>query len=200
MAQVVITRCARRRQQSEMEQRRALQHISQNKTKVGWAWGKVCAIWRDPECCFFSSTTWLGQRREESFWGLVARKRNTRVGGGVQESPARCARHKHTRMAGVEDTMRAAVPSWYGGLEREIIYRRTNYIHEMSCGEVGSHLYSRMCCAGRSERSAPVTGGGSGWEGLMGMLLTFSMPPPTIQQAPRVKRVGVREVSHFIII
>lgn len=120
--------------------------------------------------------------------------------GGVQESPARCARHKHTRMAGVEDKMRAAVPSWYGGLEREIIYRRTNYIHEMSCGEVGSHLYSRMCCAGRSERSAPVTGGGSGWEGLMGMLLTFSMPPPTIQQAPRVKRVGVREVSHFIII
>ncbi|TKS89149.1 Plectin [Collichthys lucidus] len=50
-------------------------------------------------------------------------------------------------MAGVEDTMRAAVPSWYCGLDREILYRRTNYIHEMSCGEVGPHLYSRMCCA-----------------------------------------------------
>ncbi|KAK1879997.1 Heme oxygenase 1 [Dissostichus eleginoides] len=52
-------------------------------------------------------------------------------------------------MAGVDDTMRAAVPSWCGGLELEMIYRRTNYIHEMSCGEVGPLLYSRMCCAGR---------------------------------------------------
>ncbi|XP_040910156.1 plectin a isoform X4 [Toxotes jaculatrix] len=55
-------------------------------------------------------------------------------------------------MAEVEDTMRAAVPSWYGGLEREIMYRRTNYIHEMSCGEVGAHLYSRMCCADERDR------------------------------------------------
>ncbi|KAK5854657.1 hypothetical protein PBY51_004835 [Eleginops maclovinus] len=58
-------------------------------------------------------------------------------------------------MAGVEDTMRAAVPSWCGALELEMIYRRTNYIHEMSCGEVGPHLYSRMCCAGRFEPLFP---------------------------------------------
>ncbi|XP_061615377.1 plectin a isoform X6 [Phyllopteryx taeniolatus] len=31
-------------------------------------------------------------------------------------------------------------------------YRRTNYIHEMSCGEVGPHLYSRMCCADERDR------------------------------------------------
>lgn len=74
-------------------------------------------------------------------------------------------------MAEVEDT--AAGPRWYGGLERATFYRRTNLIHEMSCGEVGSHLYSRMCCAGRSERAAAlhlspmVIGGGSAWEGLL---------------------------------
>ncbi|XP_034091905.1 plectin a isoform X5 [Gymnodraco acuticeps] len=55
-------------------------------------------------------------------------------------------------MAGVEDTMRATVPSWCGGLELEMIYRRTNYIHEMSCGEVGPLLYSRMCCADERDR------------------------------------------------
>ncbi|XP_029370793.1 plectin a isoform X3 [Echeneis naucrates] len=55
-------------------------------------------------------------------------------------------------MAGVEETMRAAVPPWYGGLEGGIVYRRTNYIHEMSCGEVGPHLYSRMCCADERDR------------------------------------------------
>lgn len=79
-------------------------------------------------------------------------------------------------MAAAEDGMRAALPSWYGSLERETFYRRTNYIHEMSCGDMGSHLYGLMCCAGRSER--PVTGGGAGWEGLPGMVLTFSVPPP----------------------
>ncbi|XP_042290852.1 plectin a isoform X4 [Thunnus maccoyii] len=55
-------------------------------------------------------------------------------------------------MAEVEGTVHAAVPSWCGGLDREIIYRRTNYIHEMSCEEVGSHLYSRMCCADERDR------------------------------------------------
>ncbi|XP_071356210.1 plectin a isoform X5 [Trachinotus anak] len=55
-------------------------------------------------------------------------------------------------MAEVEEAMRAAVPSWHGGLEWEILYRRTNYIHEMSCEEVGSHLYSRMCCADERDR------------------------------------------------
>ncbi|XP_026155348.1 plectin a isoform X8 [Mastacembelus armatus] len=55
-------------------------------------------------------------------------------------------------MAGVEETMRAAGSSWYGGSERDIFYRRINYIHEMSCGEVGPHLYSRMCCADERDR------------------------------------------------
>ncbi|XP_069572792.1 plectin a isoform X8 [Brachyistius frenatus] len=56
-------------------------------------------------------------------------------------------------MAGVEDTMQApSVPSWCSGLDWEHLYRRTNYIHEMSCGEVGSHLYSRMCCADERDR------------------------------------------------
>lgn len=105
--------------------------------------------------------------------------------------------------------MRAAVPSWHGGLEREYMYRRTNYIHEMSCEEVGFHLYSRMCCAGRSERSAAVsiselvTGGDPGWLGgaagvLMVRMLTSSLPPPTVQQAPRAKRVSVQNSENFL--
>lgn len=89
-------------------------------------------------------------------------------------------------MAEVADTM----PPRVGALEWEMTYRRTNYIHEMSCGDVGSHLYSRMCCAGRCER---VMGGGSGREGLLGMLLTLSVPPPTRQQAPGVKSVGAQK-------
>ncbi|XP_012779576.2 plectin a isoform X9 [Maylandia zebra] len=55
-------------------------------------------------------------------------------------------------MAEVDDTAQAARPSWYGGLERGFLYRRTNYIHEMNCSEVGSHLYSRMCCADERDR------------------------------------------------
>lgn len=79
----------------------------------------------------------------------------------------RAVRCTNRRMAGVEDAIRGAVPSRYGGMEWQMIYQRTNRIHEMSCGEVGSHLYSRMCCAGKSARSAPVRGGGDGWEGLL---------------------------------
>ncbi|KAL7826935.1 hypothetical protein AOLI_G00321440 [Acnodon oligacanthus] len=29
----------------------------------------------------------------------------------------------------------------------DVIYGRASYIHELSCGQVGAHLYSRMCCA-----------------------------------------------------
>lgn len=65
-------------------------------------------------------------------------------------------------MAGAEDTMKATVPLYHGEEEEERIYHRTTFIHEISCGQVRSHLYRRMCCAGRSERSAPVGGGASG--------------------------------------
>ncbi|KAI4818180.1 hypothetical protein KUCAC02_011539, partial [Chaenocephalus aceratus] len=51
-------------------------------------------------------------------------------------------------MAGVEDTMRAAVPSWWRRLGAEMIYRRTNYIHEMSCEEVG--LFCTAGCAAQA--------------------------------------------------
>ncbi|XP_056269943.1 plectin a isoform X4 [Pseudoliparis swirei] len=54
-------------------------------------------------------------------------------------------------MAKVEDAMRAPAPTWCGG-GGVTFYRRTNYIHEMSCAEVGSHLYSRMCCADERDR------------------------------------------------
>lgn len=82
--------------------------------------------------------------------------------------------------------MRAALPSWYCSLERESYYRRTDYIHEISSVDVGSHLYGLMCCAGRSERPRRG-GGGRGWQaglaegvGGAGSPLTFSMPasPP----------------------
>lgn len=52
-------------------------------------------------------------------------------------------------MANAQDTRTAAVSFRYGGFEQDIIYGRANYINEMSCGEVGPHLYSRMCCAGK---------------------------------------------------
>lgn len=55
-------------------------------------------------------------------------------------------------MAEVEETLRAAGQPWCG-----VMYRRTNYIHEMSCGEVGAHLYGRMCCAGKVHRAAGYT-------------------------------------------
>lgn len=94
-------------------------------------------------------------------------------------------------MAAPEDGMRsaaAALPSWYCSLERESYYRRTDYIHEMSSVNVGSHLYSLMCCAGRSERPVREEEGGRGWRaglaeawaggvGEAGPALTFSMPP-----------------------
>lgn len=163
----------------------------------------------DTTLCVFSPECVSVKGQKKVFEGWF-HTREIRESGGVFNKVQRAlplrTTQTHIRMAEVDDTIHAAVPSWYGGLEREITYRRPNYIHEMSCVEVGSHLYSRMCCAGRSERSAAVsisvTGGGSGWEGLMVMMLFFSMPPPTTQQALRVKIVVVQEVSEqsFIII
>lgn len=45
----------------------------------------------------------------------------------------------------------AAMSSRYVGSKQGIFYGRANYIHEMSCGKVGSHLYNRMCCAGKHD-------------------------------------------------
>lgn len=94
------------------------------------------------------------------FGGLVLHTRETHEwGGGFSRKSSALrvyARHKQTGMAEVDDTAQAARPSWYGGLERGFLYRRTNYIHEMNCSEVGSHLYSRMCCAGRSDHCAAL--------------------------------------------
>lgn len=148
-----------------MEQLTALQQASLSTSGLGLR-QRVCNLTRY-SVCFFPSV-WLGHSTEESFWAPLPRNTNTRVEGRSEDRPARSAPHKHARMAGMEDTMRASVPPWYGGLEGDLIYQRTTFIHEMSCGEVGSHLYSRMCCAGRCERCAPGIGGGSVWEGLLG--------------------------------
>lgn len=64
----------------------------------------------------------------------------------------------------------ASLPSWYHSLERESYYRRTDYIHEMSSVNVGSHLYGLMCCAGRSERPARDEGEREGGRGRTGWL------------------------------
>uniref|UniRef100_A0A667ZH58 Plectin n=1 Tax=Myripristis murdjan TaxID=586833 RepID=A0A667ZH58_9TELE len=53
-------------------------------------------------------------------------------------------------MAEAKETVCAAAPAWHG--DQGFIYQRANFIHEMSCGEVGSHLYSRMCCADERDR------------------------------------------------
>lgn len=129
---------------------------SLNRRKVGRACDKVSAIWHDPVSVCPPPR---GSARGE---GKVLRagndqEKNAKEGAFSGESWAVALRaaQTHAGMAGVEDTMRAAVPSWCGGLELEMIYRRTNYIHEMSCEEVGPLLYSRMCCAGRSEPPSP---------------------------------------------
>lgn len=67
-----------------------------------------------------------------------------------------------------ERTHVAALPSWYCRLERESYYRRADYIHEISSVDVGSHLYSLMCCAGRSGRPGREEGGREGLIGLVG--------------------------------
>nr|XP_021323782.1 plectin isoform X8 [Danio rerio] len=54
-------------------------------------------------------------------------------------------------MAGASDMSAAAAPC-LAMYSLDVIYGRGNYIHEMSCGEVGPHLYSRMCCADERDR------------------------------------------------
>ncbi|XP_067266926.1 plectin a isoform X1 [Chanodichthys erythropterus] len=54
-------------------------------------------------------------------------------------------------MAGAGDMSAAAAPC-LAIFSLDVIYGRGNYIHEMSCGEVGPHLYSRMCCADERDR------------------------------------------------
>ncbi|GAA6092242.1 plectin-like [Tachysurus ichikawai] len=51
-------------------------------------------------------------------------------------------------MAAAEDMAAvAALAPCFTTFSLDVIYGRAAYIHEMSCGEVGPHLYSRMCCA-----------------------------------------------------
>ncbi|XP_052389487.1 plectin-like isoform X5 [Carassius gibelio] len=54
-------------------------------------------------------------------------------------------------MAGAGDMSSAAAPC-LAIFSLDVIYGRGNYIHEMSWGEVGPHLYSRMCCADERDR------------------------------------------------
>ncbi|TRY88248.1 hypothetical protein DNTS_022632, partial [Danionella cerebrum] len=54
-------------------------------------------------------------------------------------------------MAGSGNMSAAAAPC-LAVFSLDVIYGRGNYIHEMSCGEVGPHLYSRMCCADERDR------------------------------------------------
>lgn len=58
-------------------------------------------------------------------------------------------------MAGAGDASAAAAPC-FSIFSLDVIYGRGNYIHEMRCGEVGPHLYSRMCCAGTYWMSALI--------------------------------------------
>ncbi|KAG7219467.1 hypothetical protein INR49_009301 [Caranx melampygus] len=77
-------------------------------------------------------------------------QREARDGGVFPLSPGtRCVYARDGRSGGHGARGRAVLVRWPGG---EIIYRRTNYIHEMRCGDVGAHLYSRMCCADERDR------------------------------------------------
>ncbi|XP_058234315.1 plectin a isoform X4 [Hemibagrus wyckioides] len=56
-------------------------------------------------------------------------------------------------MAAAEDMAAvAALAPCLTTFSLDVIYGRAAYIHEMSCGEVGPHLYSRMCCADERDR------------------------------------------------
>ncbi|GAA6092244.1 plectin a isoform X13 [Tachysurus ichikawai] len=56
-------------------------------------------------------------------------------------------------MAAAEDMAAvAALAPCFTTFSLDVIYGRAAYIHEMSCGEVGPHLYSRMCCADERDR------------------------------------------------
>ncbi|XP_060798659.1 plectin a isoform X3 [Neoarius graeffei] len=56
-------------------------------------------------------------------------------------------------MAAAEDMAAvAALAPCLTTFSLDVIYGRAAYIHELSCGEVGPHLYSRMCCADERDR------------------------------------------------
>ena len=80
----------------------------------------------------------------------------------TRKRAALCATPPRQGMAVAEDAVKAAASLYYGEMEGGRIYQRATFIHEMSCGQVGAHLYRRMCCAGRSVRSAPLGGRLSG--------------------------------------
>ncbi|KAI4904608.1 hypothetical protein NFI96_017296 [Prochilodus magdalenae] len=54
-------------------------------------------------------------------------------------------------MAGAEKAGSVAAPC-LAAFSLDVIYGRPSYIHELSCGQVGAHLYSRMCCAVQHHR------------------------------------------------
>ncbi|XP_046690941.1 plectin a isoform X1 [Silurus meridionalis] len=56
-------------------------------------------------------------------------------------------------MAAAEDMAAvAALAPCFTTFSLDVIYGRAAYIHELSCAEVGPHLYSRMCCADERDR------------------------------------------------
>lgn len=122
--------------------------------------GLVTKSLQSDSTLFFSPPCGSHRVQSEVWRAGTTHARNPRVRGAFSRKSSALrvyARHKQTGMAEVDDTAQAARPSWYGGLERGFLYRRTNYIHEMNCSEVGSHLYSRMCCAGRSDHCAALS-------------------------------------------
>lgn len=44
----------------------------------------------------------------------------------------------------------SVAPPCLAAFSLDVLYGHASYIHELSCGQVGAHLYSRMCCAGKS--------------------------------------------------
>lgn len=185
MARFIITRDARRRQQSEMEQRRVRQHISLNKTEVGWAWDKVSAIWYDPEC------GWDRAERKVFEGWKQHEKYATR---GAPEKVPREARGTNTagwleRRTPCAPVCRAGTAGWSGksSTDGRIIFTKC-------AAKKWALIFTAECAARVGLSGQPVIGGGAGWEGLMGMLLTFSMPPPTTQQATGVSRMVVQSI------
>lgn len=174
MARFIKTPYARRRQQSEMEQRGVLQHIPLNKTKVGWAWDKVPAIWYDPECG-------SDRRERKVFEGWKQHEKY------ATEKVPRAARGTNTagwleRRTPCAPLCRPGMGGWSGksSTDGRIIFTRW-------AAKKWALIFTAECAARVGLSGQPVIGGGAGWEGLMGMLLTFSMPPPTTQQATSVR-------------
>ncbi|TSK31513.1 Plectin [Bagarius yarrelli] len=76
-----------------------------------------------------------------------------RAGEGERESAREKREFFLLDMAAAEDMAAvAALAPCLTTFSLDVIYGRAAYIHEMSCGEVGPHLYSRMCCADERDR------------------------------------------------